>query len=198
MTSSILGALLTVISTIALGACGGTTDAVVAPTVLPSASATAPAFATAPPTVTATDSGLPVASTASIPTADLPLVRFTTTSGGTATLPVEVIGRAEFPIGFSGRTSIEGRGMLFYWAEGSESGFWMKDTLVPLDIAFINHDLEIIEIVQMEPESLEIRRTSARYLAAVETPLGWYAAHGIEAGARVEWLFDPVALGAGQ
>ena len=127
------------------------------------------------------------------------MVRFTSTTGREATLPTEVIPSAEFPIGLSGRRELVGRGMLFYWPDGdSESGFWMKDTHIPLDIAFVDRDLRIIAILQMDAESEEIRRAPAPYLAAIEAPLGWYAEHGIDAGGTVEFLFDPDALGAGR
>lgn len=157
------------------------------------------AAATAPTQASGTASGGPVASTAAIPIESLPVARFTMPDGTETRLPVEVIGAAEFAIGLSGRTSLEGRGMLFYWPDGnSQSGFWMKGTHIPLDIAFVDRDLEVIAILQMEAESLEIHRPDAPYLAAVEAPLGWYAAHGIEVGARVTWEFDPDALGAGR
>lgn len=172
-----------------LVACGGTTGRTPAPT------ATIEAHATAAPAAP----GGTVASTAAIPTEALPVARFTMPDGREARLPVEVIGAAEFSIGLSGRTSLEGRGMLFYWPGGnSQSGFWMKDTHIPLDIAFVDAGLSVIAVLQMEAESLEIHRPGGPYLAAVEAPLGWYAAHGIEAGARVTWEFDPDALGAGR
>ncbi|MDO9445216.1 MAG: DUF192 domain-containing protein [Dehalococcoidia bacterium] len=167
----------------------------------PTATAAAAATGTdgASPTATATPSGEPVASTHAIPTADLPLVRFTSTTGPKATLPVEIIPTAEFAIGLSGRWELAGRGMLFYWPSGdSESGFWMKNTHIPLDIAFVDRDLRIIAILQMVAESEEIRRAPAPYLAAIEAPLGWYSERSIDAGGTVEFLFDPDALGAGR
>ena len=161
--------------------------------------ATASVTCSMSPTATATDTGEPVASTHAMPTADLPLVRFTSTIGREATLPIEVVPTAEFAIGLSGRRELAGRGMLFYWPSGdSESGFWMKNTHIPLDIAFVDRDLKVIAILQMEAESEEIRRAPAPYLAAIEAPLGWYAEHGIDAGGTVEFLFDPDALGAGR
>jgi len=161
--------------------------------------ATASVTSSMSPTATATDTGEPVASTHAMPTADLPLVRFTSTIGREATLPIEVVPTAEFAIGLSGRRELAGRGMLFYWPSGdSESGFWMKNTHIPLDIAFVDRDLKVIAILQMEAESEEIRRAPAPYLAAIEAPLGWYAEHGIDAGGTVEFLFDPDALGAGR
>jgi len=161
--------------------------------------ATASVTSSMSPTATATDTGEPVASTHAIPTADLPLVRFTSTIGREATLPIEVIPTAEFAVGLSGRRELIGRGMLFYWPSGdSESGFWMKNTHIPLDIAFVDRDLKIIAILQMEAESEEIRRAPGPYLAAIEAPLGWYAEHGIDAGGTVEFLFDPDALGSGR
>lgn len=187
---------LAFIALIAAG-CSAEEDAAAAGTATASATGVASPPATA--TGIAADTGEPVASTHAIPTADLPLVRFTSTSGREATLPIEVIPTAEFSIGLSGRRELAGRGMLFYWPSGdSESGFWMKNTHIPLDIAFVDRDLRIIAILQMEAESEEIRRAPAPYLAAIEAPLGWYAEHGIDAGGTVEFLFDPDALGAGR
>lgn len=47
----------------------------------------------------------------------------------------------------------ENEGMLFIYEEPESVSFWMKDTVVPLDIIFINDDLEVISIVQGQPET---------------------------------------------
>lgn len=133
----------------------------------------------------------PVTSTASIPTEDLPLVRFLAPNGAEALLPVEVPPRDEFHIGLSGRYTLEGRGMLFYFAGGGNTGgFWMRNTHIDLDIAFVDRDLEVIAVMQMEANTEEIHSPGSPYLAAIEAPAGWYADHGIDAGAAVEFLFE--------
>ena len=58
--------------------------------------------------------------------------------------------------GFQGVTSLpEDEGMLFIFNEPDEISFWMKDTKIPLDIIFINEDLEVISVYQGIPESEE-------------------------------------------
>lgn len=150
------------------------------------------------PTTARSDDGAVVASTAAIPTDELPVVRFFTAGGVAVDLPVEVPPRSEYHIGLSGRRSLEGRGMLFYYAgESGGPGFWMRGTYVDLDIAFVAGDGSIIVIKQMRAETEEVHHPGWPYLAGIEAPIGWYEAHGIAAGGRVEFLFDPEALLAG-
>lgn len=59
--------------------------------------------------------------------------------------------------GLSNRKSInENSGMLFVFDEPQEVGIWMKDTLIPLDIVFINEELEVIRVYQGTPNSEDI------------------------------------------
>lgn len=50
----------------------------------------------------------------------------------------------------------EDEGMLFIFEEPQTVGMWMKDTLIPLDIVFINDDMEVISIYQGEPMNEDI------------------------------------------
>lgn len=79
----------------------------------------------------------------------------------------------------------ENGGMLFVFPESRRRSFWMKNTLVPLSIAYIREDWVILEIYEMEPQSLEAvpSRNPARY--ALEVNQGFFAEHGIEPGSRV-------------
>jgi uncharacterized membrane protein (UPF0127 family) len=82
----------------------------------------------------------------------------------------------------------DGRGMLFVYPDSAVRGFWMKNTHIPLSIAFVAADGTIVRIADMTPLSLE-RVSSvhpARY--AVEVPRGWFAAKGIEKGDKVTGL----------
>lgn len=47
----------------------------------------------------------------------------------------------------------EDEGMLFFFEEPQTVGFWMKDTKIPLDIIFINEDMEVLSVYQGKPES---------------------------------------------
>jgi uncharacterized membrane protein (UPF0127 family) len=78
----------------------------------------------------------------------------------------------------------DGKGMLFIFERDEILSFWMKNTLVPLSIAFIASDGRILEIRDMEPESLIPVRSgrSARY--ALEVPRGWFSRAGVKPGDR--------------
>lgn len=130
-----------------------------------------------------------VTSTYPIPTSQLPLVRFQA-AAGSVELPVEVPPRSEYAIGLSGRASLEGRGMLFYRENFGQTGFWMKNTHIDLDIAFVDADREILLITTMIADTEDIHRPDSPYVAAIEAPAGWYAEHGIMEGHPVEYLFD--------
>ena len=133
----------------------------------------------------------PVASTASIPPERLPVAEFLRAngSGEPPRLAIEVLPHGEFTIGLSGRRVLGERGMLFdYGAPGQEGAFWMKNTHIDLDIAFVDEGLRIVSIRTMRAESEEFVRSSAPYQSAIEAPAGWYAAHGVHEGDRVRYV----------
>ncbi|MDR0598184.1 MAG: DUF192 domain-containing protein [Treponema sp.] len=93
--------------------------------------------------------------------------------------------------GLMGRKSLaDGEGMIFVFETDRILSFWMKDTLIPLSIAYIAYDGRILEIHDMEAQSLSPVRSarSARY--ALEVPQGWFARAGIEPGDRIQRLPD--------
>ena len=79
-------------------------------------------------------------------------------------------------------------GMLFIYADEKVRGFWMKDTRIPLSIAFADRDGVIVRIADMKP--FDTVSTSSIYPAtyALEMNQGWFAAHGIERGHRIEGI----------
>lgn len=76
----------------------------------------------------------------------------------------------------------EGTGMLFVFDHDQVLTFWMKNTLVPLSIAYISSDGKIIDILDMESQSLKpiVSSRSVRY--ALEVPQGYFAKIGIREG----------------
>jgi uncharacterized membrane protein (UPF0127 family) len=85
--------------------------------------------------------------------------------------------------GLMGRRSLNnGEGMLFVFERDQMLSFWMKNTLIPLSIAYIASDGRILEMYDMEPQNLTpVRSTrSARY--ALEVPHGWFNRMGIMTG----------------
>ena len=91
--------------------------------------------------------------------------------------------------GLMGRESMaEDQGMLFVYDRDSRKSFWMKNTLIPLSIAYIAADGTIREIYDMEPLSTRIvdSRHSVRY--ALEVNQGAFQRHGIKEGDKVEFI----------
>ena len=81
----------------------------------------------------------------------------------------------------------ENHGMLFAYPEERTLGFWMKNTLIPLDIAYIDRDGRIVDIKQMAPQSTETHNSAAPAMYALEMNQGWFAANGIRVGDLVEF-----------
>jgi uncharacterized membrane protein (UPF0127 family) len=74
----------------------------------------------------------------------------------------------------------DGKGMLFIFEKDEILSFWMKNTLIPLSVAFIASDGRILEIRHMEPESLIPVRSSRSARYALEVPRGWFERMGIK------------------
>lgn len=80
-------------------------------------------------------------------------------------------------------------GMLFDLSRQIPDRFWMKNTFIPIDIAYIDKDMKVIKIDTMEPESGEsLCHPAARY--AVETNAGWFRKNGIQVGDSMSFDFD--------
>ncbi len=81
-----------------------------------------------------------------------------------------------------------GRGMVFVYPDAKPRHFWMKDTRIPLSIAFVDDEGRIVRIADMAP--LTTRRTASLYPAqyAIEVPKGWFAEHGVDEGDTVQGL----------
>ena len=88
--------------------------------------------------------------------------------------------------GLAGRSSVEG-GMLFDFAETVTVPFWMKDTFIPLSIAFVSKDRVIVDIQDMEPLSVESCIPAEPYRYALEVNRGYFAENGITIGNKVEF-----------
>lgn len=107
------------------------------------------------------------------------------------TLEVEVADTvASRARGLMYRTGLpEYAGMLFVFESPQRLAFWMKNTWIPLSIAFIGADWRIVDIQDMDPPSpggeipIYVSRREAQY--ALEVNQGFFARHGIGVGARV-------------
>jgi uncharacterized membrane protein (UPF0127 family) len=76
----------------------------------------------------------------------------------------------------------EDHGMLFIWPREQRIAMWMKNTAIPLSVAFIDREFRILNIADMEPFSTRIHASSAPALFALEVQRGWFARNGISAG----------------
>jgi uncharacterized protein len=79
-------------------------------------------------------------------------------------------------------------GMLFVFGAPQPLAFWMKNTYVPLSIAFIGADGRILNIEDMTPQTETTHPSRGRVLYALEMKKGWFAERAIVAGDRVEGL----------
>jgi hypothetical protein len=85
--------------------------------------------------------------------------------------------------GLMGRKHLgQNEGMFFIFETEGYHGFWMKDTLIPLSLAFIDKEGRIIKITDMKPLTLESHDPPAPILYALEMKRGWFSANGIKAG----------------
>jgi uncharacterized membrane protein (UPF0127 family) len=90
--------------------------------------------------------------------------------------------------GLMGRTHLgENEGMLFIFEKEDFHGFWMKNTLIPLSIAFIDREGRILAITEMEPLTLESHPPPQPVLYALEMKKGWFSANGIKAGDSIRF-----------
>ena len=76
----------------------------------------------------------------------------------------------------------EGEGMIFIFEREQPLSFWMKNTLIPLSIAFIASNGRIIDIKDMEPLDLSSVPSSAPARYALEVPQGWFSRAGVNTG----------------
>jgi uncharacterized membrane protein (UPF0127 family) len=79
-------------------------------------------------------------------------------------------------------------GMLFVFEEPAYHAMWMKNTLIPLSVAFLDKDGEILNILDMEPQTLDSHMAAGPATYAIETNKGWFAANKVKAGDRVTGL----------
>ena len=83
----------------------------------------------------------------------------------------------------------ENQGMLFIFQRPRQASFWMKNTFIPLSIAYLNQEGTILEIYPLEPlEESPVSSQSYRVAYALEVNRGWFRKHGIQPGIRIQNL----------
>lgn len=87
----------------------------------------------------------------------------------------------------------ENEAMVFVFPYPHQASFWMRNTLVPLDAAYIDPQGVILEIHKLEPlNEASVRARSSQIQYVLETPQGWFARNGVKAGALVETEQGPL------
>jgi uncharacterized protein len=82
----------------------------------------------------------------------------------------------------------ENQGMVFAYPHEDQYAMWMKNTLIPLSVAFIDKNGVILNIADMEPQSERSHASEGKAKYALEMNRGWFAKRGIARGARVSGL----------
>jgi len=77
------------------------------------------------------------------------------------------------------------RGMLFKFPQSHRLGFWMRNTYIPLDIAFIDDNGRISQIEKMYPLSTRSIRSNDNCKYALEVNAGWFKENGIKVGDKI-------------
>jgi uncharacterized protein len=148
-----------------------------------------------PPTTTVSGQGATSTEEAAPPTTSEPeqsgpVVRIDTAEGGEVVVPVEIADSPEErQVGLMNRESLpEDAGMIFLFDQDEDGGFWMKDTLIPLSIAFADADGTIVSILDMEPceaDPCEIYEPGVSYRSALEVNQGAFSRWGVQEGDRL-------------
>ena len=76
-------------------------------------------------------------------------------------------------------------GMLFVFEQRATRCFWMKNTLLPLSIAFLADDGTVVNIADMQPQKLDSHCSEQPVRYALEMNQGWFAKRGIKPGSKI-------------
>ncbi|TAG78649.1 MAG: DUF192 domain-containing protein [Burkholderiales bacterium] len=79
-------------------------------------------------------------------------------------------------------------GMLFVFPQSEQLGFWMKNTFIPLSIAYLDAKGVILNIADMKPQDESTHPSKGPAMYAVEMKQGWFKERGIKAGDKVDGL----------
>jgi hypothetical protein len=83
------------------------------------------------------------------------------------------------------RALASGQGMLFVFPERARHCMWMKNTLLPLSVAFLDDDGRVLNVEDMQPQTEDNHCAAQSARFALEMNLGWFSGRGIAPGARI-------------
>ena len=76
-------------------------------------------------------------------------------------------------------------GMLFAFEQPATQCFWMKNTLLPLSIAFLADDGTVVNVADMQPQTTESHCSTQPVRYALEMNQGWFAKRGVRNGSKL-------------
>lgn len=119
--------------------------------------------------------------------------------GKSLTIPIEIANNEELlNYGLMYREDIPKEyGMLFIFPTDGIRAFWMKNTYIQLDIAFINSEGIILDIQTMEPcssENCPLYTIYKPFRYALEVKAGFFEEYGFKPGAKIQWERDSVLI----
>jgi len=79
-------------------------------------------------------------------------------------------------------------GMFFVFPQSEPYCMWMKNTLIPLSVAFVDEKGKIVSISEMQPQTETSHCAAAPVKFALEMPAGWFAKKGIKSGTTIRGL----------
>ena len=83
------------------------------------------------------------------------------------------------------RQMAQHEGMLFVYGESEKRCFWMKNTILPLSIAFLGDDGTVVNVEDMQPQTLDSHCSAKPVRYALEMNQGWFAKRGVKAGSKI-------------
>lgn len=137
----------------------------------------------APPGVGSGLEARPVADTGATPAVNASLPTVTLTFRGHNLVAEVASTPIEREIGLMNRFSLQpDHGMLFVFDTAEPLAFWMKNTFIPLSVAFVDANGRILNVESMAPQDLATHWSHGAALYAIEMRQGWFLDHGIGPG----------------
>lgn len=110
-----------------------------------------------------------------------------TLGAGMHNIKAEVaLSEQEHEIGLMYRTSMgSNEGMLFIFPRAGQQCFWMKNTLIPLAVAFVGDDGTVVNVDEMKPQTLDPHCSTKPVRFVLEMNTGWFTKRGIKSGSKL-------------
>lgn len=83
------------------------------------------------------------------------------------------------------RSMSSNQGMLFVFPQARPHCMWMRNTYLPLSVAFLDQEGRILNIENMQPQTDDSHCATSAARYALEMNLGWFSSKGIKPGARI-------------